>query len=233
MAINLHRKTFHLTPFKEKESFIADPGLEATLLYLSEEKDKKNTDELWSAFLNFMTLYHILGIWHLQSLFWDLHLNWGAVVYIAMVFFFSQKIYCLGQRRGRCVRNRGVNNNFKMHFFLVCYIYKGIMQVESALRQNYKSYGAWHHRKWVLSKGYSSIEREFRLLDQFLKADSRNFNGWNYLRWCYRVLVFRLSEDGVGSFFFFFFIKLKFLVFQIRCSIAACVRRGGTEIHNR
>ncbi|KAJ8645573.1 hypothetical protein MRB53_007321 [Persea americana] len=54
--------------------------------------------------------------------------------------------------------------------------------VESALRQNYKSYGAWHHRKWVLSKGYSSIEREFRLLDQFLKADSRNFNGWNYLR---------------------------------------------------
>lgn len=54
--------------------------------------------------------------------------------------------------------------------------------VESALRQNYKSYGAWHHRKWVLRKGYSSIEREFRLLDQFLKADSRNFHGWNYRR---------------------------------------------------
>ncbi|XP_058069367.1 geranylgeranyl transferase type-2 subunit alpha 1 [Magnolia sinica] len=54
--------------------------------------------------------------------------------------------------------------------------------VESALRRNFKSYGAWHHRKWVLSKGFSSIEKEFKLLDQFLKADSRNFHGWNYRR---------------------------------------------------
>ncbi|OMO57592.1 hypothetical protein COLO4_35257 [Corchorus olitorius] len=45
--------------------------------------------------------------------------------------------------------------------------------VESALRQNFKSYGAWHHRKWVLSKGHSSIDHELRLLDKFQKADSR------------------------------------------------------------
>ncbi|KAF8411360.1 hypothetical protein HHK36_003909 [Tetracentron sinense] len=54
--------------------------------------------------------------------------------------------------------------------------------VESALRRNFKSYGAWHHRKWVLSKGNSSLDHEFRLLDQFQKADSRNFHAWNYRR---------------------------------------------------
>ncbi|XVF56462.1 hypothetical protein PTKIN_Ptkin06aG0122600 [Pterospermum kingtungense] len=54
--------------------------------------------------------------------------------------------------------------------------------VESALRQNFKSYGAWHHRKWVISKGHSSIDNELRLLDKFQKADSRNFHAWNYRR---------------------------------------------------
>ncbi|KAG7546324.1 Protein prenyltransferase alpha subunit [Arabidopsis suecica] len=54
--------------------------------------------------------------------------------------------------------------------------------VESALRQNFKSYGAWHHRKWVLSKGHSSIENELKLLDKFQRLDSRNFHAWNYRR---------------------------------------------------
>lgn len=54
--------------------------------------------------------------------------------------------------------------------------------VESALRQNFKSYGAWHHRKWVLSKGHSSVDHELRLLDKFQKADPRNFHAWNYRR---------------------------------------------------
>ncbi|XP_021776371.1 geranylgeranyl transferase type-2 subunit alpha 1-like [Chenopodium quinoa] len=54
--------------------------------------------------------------------------------------------------------------------------------VESALRQNFKSYGAWHHRKWVLSKGHSSVDNELRLLDKFQKADARNFHAWNYRR---------------------------------------------------
>nr|GMD93941.1 geranylgeranyl transferase type-2 subunit alpha 1-like [Ipomoea batatas] len=54
--------------------------------------------------------------------------------------------------------------------------------VENALRSNYKSYGAWYHRKWVLSKGHSSTDQELRLLAKFQKADSRNFHAWNYRR---------------------------------------------------
>lgn len=54
--------------------------------------------------------------------------------------------------------------------------------VECALRQNFKSYGAWYHRKWVLSKGHSSVDHEMRLLDKFQKADPRNFHAWNYRR---------------------------------------------------
>ncbi|KAK9080846.1 hypothetical protein SSX86_000605 [Deinandra increscens subsp. villosa] len=54
--------------------------------------------------------------------------------------------------------------------------------VENALRKNFKSYGAWHHRKWVLSKGNSSTERELRLLNLFQKQDTRNFHAWNYRR---------------------------------------------------
>ncbi|KAJ6807115.1 geranylgeranyl transferase type-2 subunit alpha 1 [Iris pallida] len=56
--------------------------------------------------------------------------------------------------------------------------------VEMALRRNPKCYGAWHHRKWVLSQGLMDVDfdREFRLLNQLLKADSRNFHGWNYRR---------------------------------------------------
>ncbi|KAF5729287.1 RAB geranylgeranyl transferase alpha subunit 1 putative isoform 1 [Tripterygium wilfordii] len=54
--------------------------------------------------------------------------------------------------------------------------------VVSALRQNYKAYGAWHHRKWVIAEGHSSIDDELKLLDHFQKADSRNFHAWNYRR---------------------------------------------------
>lgn len=71
----------------------------------------------------------------------------------------------------------GVDQHFE------CLI-KGVhfAQVENALRQNFKSYGAWHHRKWVLGKGHSSINQELKLLDQFQKQDSRNFHAWNYRR---------------------------------------------------
>ncbi|XP_028075596.1 geranylgeranyl transferase type-2 subunit alpha 1-like, partial [Camellia sinensis] len=53
---------------------------------------------------------------------------------------------------------------------------------ESALAKNYRSYGARYHRKWVLSKGHSSVDRELQLLGVFLKKDSRNFHAWNYRR---------------------------------------------------
>ncbi|KAL5777393.1 hypothetical protein ACOSP7_010319 [Xanthoceras sorbifolium] len=64
---------------------------------------------------------------------------------------------------------------------------------ESALRQNFKSYGAWHHRKWVFSKGHSSINHELRLLDKFQKADSRNFHAWNHRRFV--AALMNISEE--------------------------------------
>ncbi|KAG6400863.1 hypothetical protein SASPL_137708 [Salvia splendens] len=57
-----------------------------------------------------------------------------------------------------------------------------LILVENALKTNFKAYGAWHHRKWVLSKGHSSSDRELRLLGKFQKLDSRNFHAWNYRR---------------------------------------------------
>ncbi|KAK2659933.1 hypothetical protein Ddye_006466 [Dipteronia dyeriana] len=65
---------------------------------------------------------------------------------------------------------------------------------ENAMRQNFKSYGAWYHRKWVLIKGHSSINHELRLLDKFQKADSRNFHAWNYRRFV-APLMNRSDED--------------------------------------
>ncbi|CAL5430533.1 unnamed protein product [Camellia sinensis] len=53
---------------------------------------------------------------------------------------------------------------------------------QRALAKNYRSYGAWYHRKWVLSKGHSSVDQELQLLAVFLKKDSRNFHAWNYRR---------------------------------------------------
>ncbi|CAL5430561.1 unnamed protein product [Camellia sinensis] len=53
---------------------------------------------------------------------------------------------------------------------------------ERALAKNYRSYGAWYHCKWVLSKGHSSLDQELELLGVFLKKDSRNFHAWNYRR---------------------------------------------------
>ncbi|KAI7995651.1 Geranylgeranyl transferase type-2 subunit alpha 1 [Camellia lanceoleosa] len=54
------------------------------------------------------------------------------------------------------------------------------VKTERALAKNYRSYGAWYHRKWVLSKGHSSVDQELQLLGMFLKKDSRNFHAWNY-----------------------------------------------------
>jgi len=62
--------------------------------------------------------------------------------------------------------------------------------VEVALRQNPKSYGAWYHRKWLLSQKLAPVDfkREFGLLDKLLKMDARNFHGWNYRRFLARFM---------------------------------------------
>ncbi|CAL5428184.1 unnamed protein product [Camellia sinensis] len=57
-----------------------------------------------------------------------------------------------------------------------------------------RSYGAWYHRKWVLSKGHSSVDQELQLLGVFLKKDSRNFHAWNYQRFI-AALKNRLDEE--------------------------------------
>ena len=62
--------------------------------------------------------------------------------------------------------------------------------VERGLKRNYKSYCAWYHHKWVINMGYSSLDHEFQLLDQFLKADSRNFHGRNYRRFVAKLKKF-------------------------------------------
>ncbi|KAI7994187.1 Geranylgeranyl transferase type-2 subunit alpha 1 [Camellia lanceoleosa] len=66
------------------------------------------------------------------------------------------------------------------------------MHTESALAKNYRSYGAWYHRTWVLSKGHSSVDRELQLLGVFLKKDSRNFHAWNYRRF---VAALKIRSD--------------------------------------
>lgn len=65
--------------------------------------------------------------------------------------------------------------------------------VERALMRNFKSYGAWHHRKWVIQFGLSSLNREYQLLDKLLTSDARNFHGWNYRRFLARVK--KATED--------------------------------------
>ncbi|CAL5430538.1 unnamed protein product [Camellia sinensis] len=68
---------------------------------------------------------------------------------------------------------------------------------ERAFAKNYRSYGAWYHRKWVLSKGHSSVDQELQLLGVFLKKDSRNFHAWNYRS---VILSHLLEKRAQGSF---------------------------------
>ncbi|KAI7994937.1 Geranylgeranyl transferase type-2 subunit alpha 1 [Camellia lanceoleosa] len=65
-------------------------------------------------------------------------------------------------------------------------------KTERAFAKNYRSYGAWYHRKWVLSRGHSSVDQELQLLGVFLKKDSRNFHAWNYRRF---VAVLKNKSD--------------------------------------
>lgn len=36
--------------------------------------------------------------------------------------------------------------------------------IERALQKNPKSYSAWHHRRWIVAKGFCSLERELQLV---------------------------------------------------------------------
>lgn len=53
---------------------------------------------------------------------------------------------------------------------------------ERALMKNPKSYSTFHHRKWIVSSGFCSLEHELTLVEKLLDADERNFHGWGYRR---------------------------------------------------
>ncbi|XP_053909129.1 geranylgeranyl transferase type-2 subunit alpha-like isoform X1 [Cuculus canorus] len=54
----------------------------------------------------------------------------------------------------------------------------------TCLAVNPKSYGAWHHRAWVLARAPppSPIPGERRLCERLLGADPRNFHAWEHRR---------------------------------------------------
>uniref|UniRef100_A0A7S3PA00 Geranylgeranyl transferase type-2 subunit alpha n=1 Tax=Amphora coffeiformis TaxID=265554 RepID=A0A7S3PA00_9STRA len=76
----------------------------------------------------------------------------------------------------------------------------------SALQSNPKAYGAWFHRKWVLTQAAEKInnmtdllQRELGLTELFLQRDERNFHCWNYRRF---VVALQMQADSDGSWWF-------------------------------
>ena len=83
---------------------------------------------------------------------------------------------------------------------------KELSLTASALQSNPKAYGAWFHRKWVLTQAAEKITKTTELLQQelgltelFLQRDERNFHCWNYRRF---VVALQMHKDSDGSWWF-------------------------------
>jgi len=56
--------------------------------------------------------------------------------------------------------------------------------VETCLRSNPKSYGAWHHRYWLMKEtNFERVPEEIKLCTKYLTFDERNFHCWDYRRY--------------------------------------------------
>jgi len=77
-----------------------------------------------------------------------------------------------------------------------------LSMIAECIQKNPKSYGAWHHRRWLLEHAFpctasspscssatspsqlvATLDKEVALCAQLLDVDERNFHCWNYRRW--------------------------------------------------
>ena len=70
----------------------------------------------------------------------------------------------------------------------------------AAIKVNPKSYGAWYHRKWLITKLHDfgvhfGLAAEIKLCSKLLDLDSRNFHCWNYRWFLFQTFNVSVQEE--------------------------------------